>query len=106
MKIALGTAQLGSDYGIANDRGKFHLSAIQSLLDVAQSLGVDTIDTAVSYGDAEAALGMHDLSDFKVITKVKAPPLGFSRNNADWLRVSVSEALKRLNIDCLYACFL
>ena len=106
MKIALGTAQLGSHYGIANDRGKFDQSAIQSLLDAAQSLGVDTIDTAISYGDAETALGRHDLSDFKVITKVKAPQPEFSRNNAGWLRASVSKALERLNIDCLYAVLL
>ena len=106
MKIALGTAQLGSDYGIANDTGKFDPRAVQSLLDLALSLGVDTIDTAVAYGDAEAVLGKYSLGAFKVITKVKAAPPELASNVAEWLRASVLKALGRLNIECLYAVLL
>ena len=50
-KIAIGTAQFGLDYGVANKTGKLSISEIKKILNFAKSRGVDTIDTASAYGD-------------------------------------------------------
>ncbi len=57
-RLALGTAQLGLDYGIANTRGRPSDAEVDRLLTAAfDSCGVAAIDTAPAYGDAEARLG-------------------------------------------------
>ena len=35
-KLALGTAQFGSDYGIANQKGKIKLSEAQKIMNLAK----------------------------------------------------------------------
>ncbi len=57
-KLALGTAQLGLDYGVANTRGRPSDAEVDRLLTAAfAEHGVRAIDTAPAYGDAEARLG-------------------------------------------------
>lgn len=57
-RLALGTAQLGLDYGIANTRGRPSDAEVDRLLSAAfGELGVAAVDTAPAYGDAEARLG-------------------------------------------------
>ena len=55
-KIALGTAQLGLNYGINNSSGKPSHQEIESILNFALSQGIDTLDTAIAYGDSETVL--------------------------------------------------
>lgn len=69
-KLALGTVQFGLDYGIANERGKVPKEEVFKILDLALEKGIDTLDTARSYGDAERVLGEYPHIDrFKVVTK-------------------------------------
>lgn len=56
MKLALGTAQLGTDYGIQGN-GKPDPKEARKLLDAALELGISLFDTAADYGDAEVLLG-------------------------------------------------
>jgi aryl-alcohol dehydrogenase-like predicted oxidoreductase len=56
VRLALGTAQLGMDYGIASD-GQPSPDAVQRILATAVDLGVRYFDTACVYGDAERAIG-------------------------------------------------
>lgn len=56
-KLALGTVALGLDYGISNDKGKPGKSDSSDILATALSLGINTIDTARDYGDAELLIG-------------------------------------------------
>ena len=56
-KIALGTAQFGMPYGIANRDGQVHADEISSILDLAWQTGIDTIDTAKTYGNSERSIG-------------------------------------------------
>lgn len=57
-KLALGTAQLGLDYGVANTQGRPSDAEVDRLLTAAFSEhDVRAIDTAPAYGDAEARLG-------------------------------------------------
>lgn len=56
-KLVLGTAQLGSNYGIANTTGQLNLSQCQQLLKAAIANGVMYLDTASAYGHSEAMIG-------------------------------------------------
>lgn len=68
-KIALGTVQFGCDYGISNKMGQTHPEEVGRILEVAKSMGLDTVDTARCYGNSESILGTYDLSPFKVVSK-------------------------------------
>jgi len=55
--IALGTAQFGSDYGIANRTGRPDDAEAARMLTYAIGAGIALIDTARAYGDAERRIG-------------------------------------------------
>lgn len=71
MRLGLGTAQFGLDYGVSNARGKVPRSEVQRILDLAAASAVPVLDTAPSYGDSEAAIGtvLARGADFRVVTK-------------------------------------
>ena len=54
--FALGSAQWGLDYGVANEQGRPTDAELRSLLGKAKQAGVTSIDTASAYGCAEAVL--------------------------------------------------
>ena len=56
-RLALGTVQLGMPYGIANLTGQVSHQQAKAMLQLALTNGIDTLDTAMSYGDSEACLG-------------------------------------------------
>jgi len=57
IKLALGTVQLGIDYGINNKDGKPAKADALKILDTAYENGIRVFDTAVAYGEAEEILG-------------------------------------------------
>jgi spore coat polysaccharide biosynthesis protein SpsF len=73
-ELTLGTAQLGMEYGIANRSGKPPLEAAIKLIHKAIGYGVNSIDTARAYGDAEARIGEslkgESVGKIRVITKL------------------------------------
>lgn len=105
MRIALGTAQFGLHYGIANELGQVNLAAAESMLHAAKQQGIDTLDTAIAYGNSEESLGRIGVKGFKVITKLPA-----MSNNIDdpgvWIRDHIHASLKRLGIDSVYGLLL
>ena len=74
MKLALGTAQFGMEYGIANKNGKVSLDEANTIITLGRLAGIDTLDTAMAYGDSEKAIGKNNVFDFKVITKLPPVP--------------------------------
>ncbi|MFN5333771.1 MAG: aldo/keto reductase [Bacteroidota bacterium] len=72
-KLILGTAQFGLDYGINNSIGKVKEEDIFSILDFSLAHGIDHIDTASAYGNAEEVLGKYFTirgnDAFKITTK-------------------------------------
>ncbi len=56
-KLAIGTAQFGLNYGIANQNGKVNANQIQSILDFAHEKGINILDTAKAYGNSEKSIG-------------------------------------------------
>jgi len=98
VKLALGTVQFGLDYGIANCRGRVPAEEVKQILQTARSAGVDTLDTAIGYGDSETVLGHAGVDGFRVITKVGAMPQEVT-NRAEavvWLRAEVAKSCARL----------
>jgi aryl-alcohol dehydrogenase-like predicted oxidoreductase len=71
MKLALGTVQFGLPYGVAKRSGQPGDAWIAEILRLAFAAGVEIIDTASLYGDAEAALGrcMPRGHSFRIVTK-------------------------------------
>lgn len=55
-QFVLGTAQFGMVYGIANQKGKPKKKEVTEMLNIAFKAGVNILDTAQGYGDAEESL--------------------------------------------------
>jgi len=76
-RIALGTAQLGMKYGVSNRAGKVSRKDAFGILEYAGKKGIDTLDTAYSYGDSEEVIGdfiAGSNAPFNVVSKL--PDLG------------------------------
>jgi aryl-alcohol dehydrogenase-like predicted oxidoreductase len=96
-RIGLGTAQFGADYGIAGS-GRVPLARVAEILRLAHEAGLDTLDTAVSYGQAESILGEVGVADCKVITKLPSIPEG-CRDVEGCVLQTLEESLSRLRVD-------
>lgn len=72
-RLALGTAQFGSHYGITNRAGQVSADEAGRMLALARESGIDCIDTARLYGESEAVIGSHrDMAgDFQIVTKTR-----------------------------------
>lgn len=102
--LALGTAQLGMDYGIANRSGRPGEDAAFAILDTAWAAGVRVFDTAPGYGTAEELLGSwlteRAVADAVVVTKLDA---SVDVGNAKAMAAAVAASRERLRgaLDCL-----
>jgi aryl-alcohol dehydrogenase-like predicted oxidoreductase len=57
------------DYGISNESGKTPKKEVKRILNFAQIKGIDTLDTAIAYGDSEKVLGSIGVESFKIVSK-------------------------------------
>lgn len=105
MKLALGTVQFGLDYGIANTGGRVSLEEALAIIGRSRQLGIDTLDTAVAYGDSESVLGKLKVQSWKVVTKLPAVPEDCN-NITQWVEMQVSESLNRLQLTRVYGLLL
>lgn len=109
MRLALGTVEFGMDYGIAAARGRPSFDEIALILDEAEKAGIDILDTAPSYGDAEDLLGQltADGTRFKVITKAtKLDPAASQKTVHERLATGLSLSLARLRRAKIHALML
>ena len=85
-KLILGTAQFGMNYGINNSTGKINKSEVFEILKYAFVNGIQYLDTAPVYGDAQSIIGEfheeHPQIKFNVITKI---PANYSLENLEEL---------------------
>jgi aryl-alcohol dehydrogenase-like predicted oxidoreductase len=96
-RLALGTAQFGAAYGLANTSEQVSLEDAREILGVARAAGVDTLDTAALYGASEARLGEIGVADLLVVTKLPGLPDDCG-NVGDWVRAGAAASLRRLNV--------
>jgi len=97
-RICLGTATFGLDYGITNRQGKPSLEEIDKILAAAIQFGVNQIDTAQGYGDAEERLGQIGIKDFQVTTKTLPPPDNIQLENWN-ISKTLESSLRRLKLE-------
>lgn len=105
VNIALGTAQFGSTYGIANRTGQVSLEHGREILARAKQSDINTLDTAISYGDSETMLGAIGCSSWNVISKLPPIPGGIA-DISSWVQSEVRLSLERLKIPTLYGLLL
>jgi len=69
-KLALGTVQLGMEYGVGSSVKKLDSDQVEEILSTASELGIKTIDTASLYGNAQERLSnSNSKSSFNYISK-------------------------------------
>jgi len=101
MKLALGTVQLGLDYGVSNQSGQVSKYTANKILDLASQLNIQLLDTAKAYGNSESILGEFAAKNSKVITKL--PP---DCKSYDQVINYCKDSLKALNNKKIYALML
>ena len=94
-RLALGTAQFGMRYGVSNTSGPMPDNDARTILRHARDLGMDTLDTAIAYGNAEARIGEIGAKGWRIITKLPALPDNVV-DVSSWVEDSVRGALARL----------
>ncbi len=104
-RLALGTVQFGLPYGIANQAGQVTRAEAKSMLQVALANGIDTLDTAIAYGDSETCLGEVGTQGFKVVTKLPALPDSCA-DVSSWVQQQVNSSLLRLGVTEVYGLLL
>ncbi len=98
MKLGLGTAQFGLDYGVSNRLGRPTEDEARAIVQAAATAGVSVVDTAPAYGESEAVLGrvLDGHEAFSVVTKT-VPGVADSRSVLHALNASLNR-LGRKNV--------
>ena len=91
-KLALGTVQFGSDYGVTNQRGQVAIEEVKNILDFAKDNGIGVLDTASNYGNSEKILGEIGINDFQIITKTTS-----SKDGVNGIIKGFNQSLEQLN---------
>ena len=100
-RLALGTAQFGLDYGVANPAGRTERHEVARILELARANGIDLLDTAALYGQSEAVLGeLAPAADFRVVTKTPhfeagSPPEAVARQLLNTFQSSLDKLRRR-----------
>ena len=104
-RIVLGGAQLGLPYGILNGGETLSREEVARILDTAVGHGIDSIDTAIAYGQSESVIGETAQNRFNIISKL--PPLPPEVSNvSEWVHMQVEASLSRLKCTSLDALLL
>ncbi len=101
-KLALGTAQFGQPYGVANVTGQVSAHVVAQILERAREAGLDTLDTAISYGVSESRLGEAGVRRWRVISKLPPVPEGATGID-EWAEMQLHGSLERLRLSELEA---
>ena len=98
-RLALGTVQFGLDYGINNAAGRVPDADAEGILRRGVLGGIDTLDTAQTYGRSEAVIGAFQRASahpYRIVTKFAAPEPDSSLSD------SLDRSLAALGRDRIY----
>ena len=101
LKIVLGTAQFGLDYGITNIKGKVELEEVIAIKDYALKNGITMVDTAKNYGNSERILG--NFQSFEIVTKINLSQISAGNFKPGILLDNIKTSLSNLGRQSLYA---
>lgn len=100
MKLVLGSAQLGMNYGLFNNK-KISFTEFKKIEKLVLKSKINFIDTASSYSESEKIIGNSKLKNLHIITKIKLP----NKKNIsvkNWLLKEISKSLSKLKIKKIY----
>jgi aryl-alcohol dehydrogenase-like predicted oxidoreductase len=100
MKLVLGSAKIGMNYGLFNKK-KISDKEFRKIEKLVLKSKINFIDTARSYGDSEKIIGNSKLKNLHIITKIKLP----DKKNIDiknWILKEISKSLIKLKVDQIY----
>jgi aryl-alcohol dehydrogenase-like predicted oxidoreductase len=100
MKLVIGSAQLGMNYGLFNNK-KISSKEFKKIEKLVIKSKINFIDTATSYGESEKIIGNSKLKNLHVITKIKLPKKK-NINVKNWLLKEISKSLSKLKIKKIY----
>ncbi|WP_440650538.1 aldo/keto reductase [Candidatus Pelagibacter sp. HIMB1495] len=103
MKLSIGTAQFGMNYGICNSKGIVDFNEIRKIIKYCNKERINSIDTAEGYGKSHNILGSLNLKNFQITSKISSIE---KKNNKSFENIVISKIdkiLNDLNIDRLYA---
>ena len=72
MRIGIGSAQFGLDYGVSNKTGQISKKNVEQILSYAQTIGIDLIDTSPYYGEAQYNGSFPASNAYKIVSKTVA----------------------------------
>lgn len=104
-RLVIGSAQFGMNYGIANKNGKISENDIKKIILYAKDNEINTIDTAISYGDSEECIGRVGLKDWNIITKIPQVP-DSCQDISSWIDRKIYNSLEKLNVKLIDAVLL
>jgi aryl-alcohol dehydrogenase-like predicted oxidoreductase len=105
MKLGLGTAQFGLNYGISNTSGQTTIDEVRNIFKIAHANNINLIDTAALYGNSEKIIGesLEQSQTFKIVTKT--PYFNTSeitQIQINLLETSINKSLSNLKAQSLY----
>jgi aryl-alcohol dehydrogenase-like predicted oxidoreductase len=96
-KLALGTVQFGTSYGISNSIGVPNDDELRSIFDIANTHGIKILDSAPAYGNAQHRIGKYASNRFEVVSKF------LNVQSRESLSTVIQQSLYDLNTSKLYA---
>ena len=100
LKIVLGTAQFGLDYGITNVEGKVEFEEVLAIKEYAIKNGITIVDTAQNYGNSERVLS--NFQSFEIITKINLSQIRAGNLKPGILLDNIKTSLNSLGRQSLY----
>jgi aryl-alcohol dehydrogenase-like predicted oxidoreductase len=106
VRLALGTVQFGLPYGLSHSGAAVPREEVEKILALAWERGIDTLDTAADYGDAERMIGLASpaKASFRIVSK--APRIGkeqIAQTDVETVLASIDRSLERLKVQSLDA---
>ena len=102
-KLALGTVQFGTDYGI-NSGIKVDPNEVTNIINCARNNDISLLDTAQLYGSSEKVLGDVNTQDFDIVTKSRGfDQEAITEKEAMFVINDLHKSLKLLKQKSLYA---
>lgn len=109
IKIGIGTAQFGLNYGISNTVGQTSIDEAKDILSIAHENNLRIIDTAAVYGNSEEVVGnvIQYPNNFRIVTK--CPKIGknqITKDDINDVHNKFHHSLQKLKQKSLYGLLL
>ena len=99
-KLAIGTANFNTKYGINNKKKFLSKKSIKNIFKILQKEKILYLDTAKSYKNTEKSIGNLKNKKIKIITKIKK--INTKNNKYEFIKKEVSQSISDLKIKKLY----